>query len=404
MAQWSGRLVGNRMGANGAAELVELAFSARGFAPAAASPYTRRATLFADQRGAKIDVFLPAGHWELLLTRHPWSGRALVRDTRTCEIIDLHDAKPEGGILALPVHSSGTDSPVSIEATGLRTEGSRGTQVWFLGARSGTSSFHFESGEKVSKTCRMINGTHGKFLALRTDTGISEGLATAGIWEADSVRIFERYASKARIAIDIGANIGHHTVVLSNLISERGRIFSFEPQMQMYNLLNANLVLNGCANVEPHRVALGATPGRARMHPISYSEFANFGSLGVQPASGEGSGTGELVDILRLDDFLGQRSVDLESVDFIKMDVQSFELFVLQGAQRTLEVGRPALYLEISPYWMRRRGYDYCEIYALLGGLGYTFLGDDLMPHSPPEWDGQSQAEWNVLALPPSRP
>lgn len=400
MQEIIGRLIGKNAEAHGAPRLTELPWHSVGFTQGEISPYTRRPTLYADQRGARLELSLPLGSWELLLTHHEWSGKVIIRDRTSANLINLYAPREQSGPLAVNVKSAGPHEPVTIEATGAQATDARGSQVWFLGARGIGSTFHPEAGEPVSETCRLLRGWHGNFLGLRTDTGISEHIASTGVWEKTSVAVFERYARDARLILDIGANIGHHSVVLSRLLGPGGRLFAFEPQMQMYNLLNANLVLNGCTNVEPHRIALGAAPQRLRMHPISYDSFANFGALGVQPGTDAATGSGEVIDVMCLDDFVDERGLNVEAIDFIKMDVQSFELFTLQGGLRTLKAARPVLFFEVSPFWMHRRGYDYRAIYDLITPLGYVFHNEDMTLHKIPAWDGESKAEWNVLALP----
>ncbi|MBL6457510.1 FkbM family methyltransferase [Belnapia sp. T6] len=384
------------IGGGDAAGFRELAWRSGGRWSSRISPYTRRATLYAGAAGAWMEFHLPQGRWRLMLVRHGWSGHVLVREAGRYAIHDLYAPEAESGMLEIPVEAAGEAEPVRIEATGMRHPDARACQLWFLGLRSGAGVYHPELGRKASPHCRLIEAAEGRFLALRTDTGVADYLAAAGTWEPDSLRIFSRHVPGSRVVVDVGANIGHHSIALSRLVPG-GRVLAFEPQMQMYNLLNANIALNGCANVTPFRMGLGAREAVLRMYPISYGGFANFGALGIRP---DEAPEGEAVPVLPLDALLERQGIPHRDVGFLKMDVQSYEFFVLQGAARVLEEARPAVYCEIAPRSMRRAGYDYREIYALLDRLGYGFLDDAEAPHAPPDWDGESAAEWNILALP----
>lgn len=383
--------------------LVSFEWRSSGFRPAGISPFTKFPTLFAEHRDARLYLHLPAGRWDVLLAAHPWSGLALLRDADRYELLDLFAAESHQGSRAFSVLSRGPDDPVIVEATGMCQIPSRGTQVWFLGVAGPAGRFHPENGEPVSEACRIVKADHGTFLTRRTDTVISNQLAATGVWEPKSLAVFERFAAGARCILDVGANIGHHSVVLSRLLAPSGRLFAFEPQKEVFHLLCANLAINGCGGAEAFRLALGASPGTARMFPISYEGFSNFGALGLQLAEGSAERSGEPVRVMTLDGFLEDQEVDPGSVGFIKLDVQSFELFVLQGAEATLRLGRPTLALEVAPLWMRRCGYDYRMVYRLLADLGYLFLEEDGAPHAVPDWDGESADEWNIVALPPDR-
>ena len=91
------------------------------------------------------------------------------------------------------------------------------------------------------------------------------------------------------------------------------------------------------------------------------------------------------------------------SIDFVKIDVQSFELFVLRGAYKTLQTYKPKIFLEISPYWMKERGYNYTEVYDLLREVGYGFShfheGAGLID-GVRQWSGTKSEEWDVFCEP----
>ena len=114
---------------------------------------------------------------------------------------------------------------------------------------------------------------------------------------------------------------------------------------------------------------------------------------------------GETVPAFRLDDLM--RRFDWQSVDFVKIDAQTYELYVLLGATEILRLARPIMFVEVSPYWMRRTGYDYVEIYKMLRRMDYRIFE----PHvslddeaSIREWSGDEQQEWDILAVPRERP
>jgi len=395
-----GTLVGLTSGAEGRPQVTTIPWRGHGFALRPSAQAFQRAALFADAPRAQLELSLPAGEWRLVFVRHGWSGIALVRDAVRHSLHDLYCAPPAFDEYEINVTSTGPAQPVIVELAAQRHPEALAAQIWLLEARGPSGPFHPEAGRAVSATCRLIEGRHGQFLALRTDVGVADELASTGVWEQDQVDLFARLVRPGETALDVGANIGHHSVALSKIVGETGHVLSFEPQMQMFNLLNANIVLNRCRNVQPFKLAVGAREDNMKMGLISYDNFLPFGSLGLQRQMNTDWG-GEKVDVLPLDAFLQKLDLGPSQISFMKVDVQAHELFVFQGAQELLRRAQPSISFEASPYWMQKAGYDWRDILALLESVGYSFFEDSGQPLAIPLWDGESRVEWQFLAVAP---
>lgn len=393
-----GGFVGLAAGADGRPQVASLQWNARGFGLRPAGRAFNRVALFADKPRAQLELPLPPGVWNLVFLRHGWSGQILIRDAAAYTIHDLFRAPPDHDEYAVTVTSIGPQIPVFVEVVQQRNPNAIANQVWMLEVRKPPSVYYPEAGRVVSPSCRLIDGKYGHFLALRTDVGVAEELAATGVWEQKEVDLFTRLVRPGEITFDVGANIGHHAVVLSKLVGDAGSVVAFEPQMQMFNLLNANLVLNRCRNALPFRAAVGNCSGKIRMSPISYDDFVPFGSLGVsnEPAN---AGKGESVEVVRLDDFVPALELGEAPISLMKVDVQSYELFVFQGARELLRRAQPSISFEVSPFWMRRAAYDWRDILTMLESLSYAFYDELGKPLTIPQWDGESRAEWQFLAV-----
>ena len=151
-------------------------------------------------------------------------------------------------------------------------------------------------------------------------------------------------------AIDVGANIGNHTVYLGHVPGLH--ILALEPSRRSYEALCRNIALNG---IEEHVQALpigaGAAPGRAN---VQTRDAANWGMNQLcEDVKGE-------VEVRRLDDIARAGPVVL-----MKVDVEGMELDVLRGAAGILHKDRPLLYVEAPEEAGRQR------IEAFLSGIGY---------------------------------
>jgi FkbM family methyltransferase len=252
----------------------------------------------------------------------------------------------------------------------------------------------------------LVRGEEGLFLVLTRDVGISQVIRSTGVWAPHDLKLFRRLISPGDHVVDVGANLGHHTVVLSKLVGPSGRVLAIEPQTLMFRLINANLLLNGCNNVTVERCAAGEQAGIVKLWPVDYSVGNNYGALGVSRHEGELvlEHEGETAPVFRLDEILSR--LEWGRVDFLKVDAQTYDLYVLQGSEATVCSRRPVIFVEVSPYWMRRTGYDYREIYQFLQRMDYTVFEPhrSLVDPAPiREWSGDEGEEWDLLAVPAER-
>ena len=139
--------------------------------------------------------------------------------------------------------------------------------------------------------------------------------------------------------MDIGANIGHYTVRLSQLVGSDGRVLAFEPVPETFELLAANVVAANCQNVSLFNVAASAASGVARMTiPVFTSGMKNFYMAELTENDGELTVLTMAVDSLSPPD----------RVSLIKIDAEGHELPALQGLKDIIERDRPTLIVENS--------------------------------------------------------
>lgn len=142
-----------------------------------------------------------------------------------------------------------------------------------------------------------------------------------------------------RTCLDIGANIGLASLVMAELIPS-GTILSFEPNPATFDYLQTNIGShNGWAQVSPQPFAVGSKSGTIMFSSDETMTHAAHISV---------DGTGAEVEQVALDDFLA--GVTVGNIDFIKIDVEGFELSVLQGAKNTLMQNRPSILMEFNEY------------------------------------------------------
>jgi len=175
----------------------------------------------------------------------------------------------------------------------------------------------------------------GPMLYNKHDIYIGGALKTYAEFSVGEQDVFRRFLSPGNIAVEVGANLGAHTVDISKLVGANGEVHAFEPQRIVFQTLCANLALNQCTNVYARQAALGAQPGTILVPAMDPAVRFNFGGVTLVDAD-----HGEPVPLMCLD------SLDLPMCNFIKVDVEGMEVEVLKGALKTIDDYRPTMYLE----------------------------------------------------------
>jgi FkbM family methyltransferase len=199
---------------------------------------------------------------------------------------------------------------------------------------------------------------------------IDSNLMLLGGHEPRTMATVRRCVSTGDTALDIGANAGYYTLPLARLVGPIGRVVAFEPTQWAYEKLRVNVGLNDFANIRTEKLALSDSAGKRE---VTSSEMAFRASWPL--TGGPQSRPAELVEFVTLDDYVAAENLD--SVDFVKIDVDGFELRVLRGAADTLRRFRPQLLVEIGKATEAEIGDDPLELVRLLGELGYSFYDDE---------------------------
>lgn len=189
-------------------------------------------------------------------------------------------------------------------------------------------------------------------------------------YDRDNFTAASSFVKPGHVCFDIGANIGVYSVVFAKLSGDASRVHAFEPVDHIRARLRANARLNGMETMNVNGFALGAESGVREMLQIKEGRFRGGASTFVRTENVDQIGEGEFekrnVEVRTLDQYvLGAR---VTRVDFLKVDVEGFELEVLQGASNTLSTYKPTLILE---YEEGRHGGQGGAIRELLSGHGY---------------------------------
>ncbi len=182
-----------------------------------------------------------------------------------------------------------------------------------------------------------------------------------------------RLVPREAVVFDVGAHAGQFTKLFARAAAE-GRVYAVEPGSYARSILRAVIWLHRLGNVAVLPMALGRVSGLDTLTtPIKGHGSLGFGlaHLGA-PGARWHKVAQELVALATLDAVVA--ALGLDRVDFIKADIEGWELRMLQGSADTLRRLRPCLLLELTGDHLARAGDCLDDAFAFLEELGYAAL------------------------------
>ncbi len=208
---------------------------------------------------------------------------------------------------------------------------------------------------------------------LDLDEAIDVGLYLFGMFEPGVTRVLRQLVQPGHVVLDIGANVGAHTLRLAQRVGPGGRVYAFEPTTFAYDKLVRNLALNPMLAPCVVALRLGLTDLSEQPLPamISSSWSLTRALDDIHPRDMGFASSTEGARFAPLDRWVTE--VGLGRIDLVKLDVDGFELRVLRGAVASLRRFRPAIVMEWAPRHFVSPEEPFAECIRLLQALGYGF-------------------------------
>jgi FkbM family methyltransferase len=196
----------------------------------------------------------------------------------------------------------------------------------------------------------------GDFFWLNPDSFVDKSIIDHGVFEDESTSLVKKIVKKSGIVLDVGANIGYYSVLLSKLIGKHGVVYAFEPTRFYRNILAKNLIENkisNCVVVESglsdkvQKLDIFITKSSATIHPTTEKLLGK-----------------EKISLTTLDRFVKENNI--KKIDFIKIDVDGHEPAILKGGLNSIKKFRPKILLEISPLHYLKYGTTAWDFYNFL--------------------------------------
>lgn len=159
-----------------------------------------------------------------------------------------------------------------------------------------------------------------------------------GFYEVGTLNIMCNCLKEGDVFVDIGSSVGLMSITASFIVGEKGKVLSFEPDTKSYSDLLNSISTNKRRNIKTYNFGLGSEKKFVKLYKDRYSPSM---------IKENDDAPSETVEIRPLDEVLKIEKV--YNVDFVKIDVEGFEMEVLKGAKHLLsQSNAPMLCIECS--------------------------------------------------------
>ncbi|MDZ4735605.1 MAG: FkbM family methyltransferase [Rhodospirillaceae bacterium] len=238
----------------------------------------------------------------------------------------------------------------------------------------------------------------GLYLCNRFDI-LGFALIEHGEWAEPEVAVVTALLRPGDVVIECGAHIGTLTIPMARAIAPGGAVHAFEAQPYFARLLDANLALNGMADVVMRNVVVSGASGTIRLPPVTYDKSVNYAGLSFASLPTDGSGVGKPIPMRTLDQICAR----FDRLNLIKLDIEDMEPAALAGAATLFDRFRPIVYCKI------RRPTAFAQVRDFLTTRGYRLYWHIFPHYRADNYRGNPvnrfgvQGDVNLLALPPGK-
>jgi FkbM family methyltransferase len=200
----------------------------------------------------------------------------------------------------------------------------------------GETTASTQDGEK-SSFHSVVDARYGRMFYFPEDDPIGVSLVAYGEWAEVEIQVLSAFIGLGSAVVDIGANIGTHTLAFSRRVGSHGSVRAFEPQRTVLELLERTIAANDCRNVTTVHAGVGRSTGEMLVPAVDCAAHVNVGGVALRRPKGDARE--ERTSILALDDLA------LEACHLVKIDAEGMEEDVLAGMAGTIQRLRPVLYV-----------------------------------------------------------
>jgi len=189
----------------------------------------------------------------------------------------------------------------------------------------------------------LVNVNGYELEVIPSDLGTSLELLLFGIHEPVSTKLVSKILKKDMTCLDIGSNIGYYVMLEKKILGDTGKIIALEPSPENFKYLTKNVQRTNSTNIELHNIAAGNV--RGKLDFFMYDGESNSGHIVPDNSFKNASGKIIQVPVTPIDILV--KDLNINKLDFLRMDVEGYEFEILKGMLNTLEKYRPIIQIEV---------------------------------------------------------
>jgi FkbM family methyltransferase len=189
-----------------------------------------------------------------------------------------------------------------------------------------------------------------------------------GRFSPELITLIKAIVRPGASVVDVGAQLGYVTAHLADLVGPEGSVQSFEPDPNAIAQLRATVRANHHEWVKILPIALGASDGE-----IDFYVSPTLGWSTAVPGTHRQGLTTVRVPVTTLDKLADAKMIR-RPVQFVKIDVEGFEVEVLEGMKALLEQDRPCVLAEVNPVLLKPNGRTTGDLLTALERPGYRLF------------------------------
>lgn len=231
----------------------------------------------------------------------------------------------------------------------------------------GTEKYKVSTDEKV---LNLYDTPTGKFYLpsfLNKDL-VANTIKRGLVYDEEIIELAKKYITPGSAFLDVGANYGQMSIVLAKFMESQGggKVYAFEAEPFVGEILQKNVQINRCSNIEIVMGAVHYKNGEKLVFPEpDFKRFHSYGSYGIDPLAS----SGRTVETLTIDSLQIQ-----EKVSFIKVDIQGSDLFALQGARETILKNKPVIIFEFEEQFQKEFKTSFNDYTEFVKSIDYKFV------------------------------
>jgi FkbM family methyltransferase len=196
---------------------------------------------------------------------------------------------------------------------------------------------------------------------------VANTIIAGNVFEPDVIELARQFVKPGTTVLDVGANFGQMSVLFAEMVGQNGKVFSFEADTFIYEILNKNIAANNKTDViQPVFGAVHNGTDEYLFFPEQdFERFGTYGSYGIDYNNKQ---EGRKVKTVKID------SINFNApVSFMKVDVQGGDLFAMEGAVNTINKYKMPILFEYEYHFQEQFNYRFQEYVDFVASINYKF-------------------------------